>query len=190
MAQGTLNFLNPTPLPGQTEPNIPFVIVGDDAFPLMENLMKPYSRRNLTDETRIYNYRHSRARRISENAFGILANRWRVFMSPMLVAPDKVENITLCCVALHNYLRSTAASRQAYTPEETFDVENHASGNIQSGNWHRNGPIAGWENLGVQRGNRYRLTAKAVRDELCKYFNSEEGNVPWQRRMVGLDGWF
>ena len=97
--------------------------------------MKPYNRRNLTDGTRIYNYRNSRARRISENAFGILANRWRIFMSPMLVAPQKVENITLCCIALHNLLRSNESSRQLYTPENYVDVEKHATGTIEHGEW-------------------------------------------------------
>ncbi|KAJ8953422.1 hypothetical protein NQ318_023539 [Aromia moschata] len=56
-------------------PPFPYVIVGDEAFPLLENLMRPYPGRSELDITHtIYNYRHSRARRISENAFGMLAS--------------------------------------------------------------------------------------------------------------------
>lgn len=43
-----------------------YVIVAGDAFPLSTNLMKSFSRRNLSLEERIFNYRLSRARRVVE----------------------------------------------------------------------------------------------------------------------------
>lgn len=42
---------------------------------------------------RIFNYRHSRARRISENLFGIIANRWRVFRTVLQLAPSSTESL-------------------------------------------------------------------------------------------------
>ena len=42
----------------------PYDFVGDNAFPLKKFMMKPYPQQNLTTDKRVYNYRHSRARRI------------------------------------------------------------------------------------------------------------------------------
>ena len=69
--------------------------MADDAFPLKDYIQKPYGQVGLTKEMRIFNYRQSRARHIVENAVGILANRFRVFMTPIGLAPEKVEAIVL-----------------------------------------------------------------------------------------------
>lgn len=66
--------------------------VGDDNFPLRTNILKPFSHRNLSLEEKIFNYRLSRARRVSENAFGILSSRFRILRRPINV---KVENAEL-----------------------------------------------------------------------------------------------
>ena len=97
-----LNIPEEILLPG-TEQTFPFVFVADDAFPLKDYMLKPYSQNGLTPERRIFNYRLSRDRRVVENAFGILANRFRVFITPINLAPEKVEIITLACCILHNF---------------------------------------------------------------------------------------
>lgn len=71
-----------------------FVILADDAFPLKKYIMKPYSRRNLTHAERIYNYRLSRGRRVVENAFGILASKFRLFEKPISL---KFRNVRQSC---------------------------------------------------------------------------------------------
>lgn len=83
---------------------LPYVFVGDEAFPLSYHLMRPYPGKYLAQPRYIYNKRLSRARRVVEMAFGILAQRFRVLLRPI---PLKVENVdtmvkAICC--LHNFL--------------------------------------------------------------------------------------
>ncbi|XP_054599309.2 putative nuclease HARBI1 [Nothobranchius furzeri] len=106
LIKGELHLPPPSPLPGAVVRSPP-VFVADEAFPLKVNLMRPFSGTNLTAEQRKYNYQHCRARWVIENAFGILAARWRVFGKAMECSVDTTELITKGCVALHNFLCGT-----------------------------------------------------------------------------------
>ena len=179
----SLNTPPPEPLSGESVP-LHYTIVADDAFPLKEYIQKPYSQVGLTPGKRIFNYRLSRARRVVENAFGILANRFRVFMTPIRLAPEKVENIVLACCSLHNFLSSHHTSRAIYAPQGSFDTEDSDSHAMTPGNWRQEQQPQGLISLERHSGNRHTNAAKAMRDYLCMYFNSDRGSVPWQSSMV------
>ena len=179
------NKLNvPQPIPieenGQA---IPYTIVADDAFPLKSYIMKPYSQVGLTKLKRVFNYRLSRARRVVENAFGILANRFRVFTSPMRLSPEKVETVVLACCTLHNYLRSKNTSRNLYTPPGSFDTENTDTGTVLPGAWRQGTQGQGLTSLSKQGSNRTANRAKEIQAYFCEYFNTS-GAVQWQDKMV------
>ncbi len=92
MDQDTLNLPEDSPLPGAQQLGaLPYVVVADEAFPLKTNMMRPFPGRGCTRKQQIYNYRLSRARRIVENAFGILAARWRVYHTKLAVRPEWVK---------------------------------------------------------------------------------------------------
>lgn len=78
--------------------------LADDAFKLSNRIMKPYSGKNLSDKQQICNYRISRARRTVESAFGIFANKWRIFHTAICMLPETANIIVAASVCLHNYI--------------------------------------------------------------------------------------
>jgi len=117
---------------------VPYVLVADNAFPLTSYLMKPYAGEvPKGSPKRVFNYRLSRARRIVENAFGLLASVFRIFRKPFFDKPSTAEDITLACVYLHNFLRRNSVAKQLHSPPGTFDFENIDDGTMIEGEWRR-----------------------------------------------------
>ena len=182
LEEQSLNIPAPRTLPGRSDP-IPYMLVADEAFPLKQYIMKPYSQRNLTTEKRIFNYRLSRARRIVESAFGILANRFRAISSPIGVDPDKVELIVMACCSLHNFLRSRLAASNIYTPQGSVDCGDREIHAVVPGDWRHGADIERWKPVELQSSNNYSTCAKNISDYLRDYYNSKE-EVPWQWNMI------
>ena len=155
------------------------VIVADDAFPLKPYLMKPFSKRNLSLRERIFNYRLSRARRIVENAFGILVSKFRIFERSIAVSPERVTSIVKATTALHNWLRKTSAA--TYITPGLVDTEHLETGHITPGSW-RNLPSA-LHPLQHQGTNNYSRNAANIREKYVEYF-STNGAVSWQLNAI------
>ena len=154
---------------GGSEHSLPFVFVGDEAFPLMENLMRPFPKNQLQEEKRkIFNYRLSRARRLVESTFGILSARWRVFLKPFEINVENVDKAVKATVVLHNYLRCKKTSGNVEQELQHF-IETE-------GENHREYQLLPLNHLG------YNATRKAfqTREKFVDFFNSPEGSVPWQ----------
>ncbi|KAG1657412.1 Protein ALP1-like [Nymphon striatum] len=163
-----LDLPPPCRVPG-SEKDFPFVFVGDEAFPLKENLLRPYPGRSLNHDRQIYNYRLSRARRVIENAFGFLASRWRIYRQSINGDFNTVVGIIKSTVCLHNFLMSR--TNQQYCSRNYADWEDH-NGIVHPGLWRTetgggNGAMRQTQRTGS---NMYSQNASQIRENFNEYF--------------------
>ena len=157
---------------------MPYVMVGDEAFPLVRNIMRPYPGRKknkLGPKKTIFNYRLSRARRLVESAFGILASRNRVFKSTSCMLPENYTKVILAATVMHNYLCGHLVTKMhARAEKQKLDeVKDDASKSAKA-------PcvLKDWRKVGY----RAHPNAIAVRDEFTRHFY-QEGQVRWQWKL-------
>ncbi|XP_069388177.1 putative nuclease HARBI1 [Paralichthys olivaceus] len=185
-----LNLPPPAELPG-TGVQIPHVIVADAAFPLhfKQYVMTSYTGVGMNMDKQVYNYCHSRARRVIENTFGIMAAQWRILGRPIEFQPEKAVDVVKACVVLHNYLTYTAEVSppdSRYIPPHFVDTD--SCGSVQPGEWRK--VVANdsnfVESVDPTLMSRARSTraALAIRSDLMAFFQSPQGTVPWQNEMV------
>lgn len=165
--------LPPPKLLPDTNVLAPYVVLGDEAFPLLQNLLKPYPRdQSLVDRTKaIFNYRLSRARRIVENAFGILTQRFRIFLTPIFLNVDTVESLVTSACIIHNMMIDEK-SENIRTNEDFSDTAVGGLGSFAGDNDEEN-----VDDVPSQ--------PKDIRDIFKNYFNSV-GAVSWQNDTIRL----
>lgn len=167
---GNFPFPPDTQLPG-SDIFLPQLLVGDGGFKLIPRLMKPYPFAQSQDdvEKRQFNYRLSRARRTVESAFGILANTFRIFHTPIHMAPDTIDYLIMASCCLHNLLISDKG---------TCNIRNPNNRNEQR-------PI---QNMRPMRrtGGAAVVSAVNIRNELKEYICSPQGRLAWQNNHIHI----
>ncbi|XP_050311476.1 uncharacterized protein LOC126747037 [Anthonomus grandis grandis] len=167
---GQFNVPQPASLPG-TDILIPHFLIGDDAFALDVNMMKPYFKDHVRSDRAkaIFNYRICRARRVSENAFALLSQVFRILYTPIAIKPEICDDliIVLCC--LHNLLRDAYLENNG-VPFYHYDETKPK-------------PIQNMISL-ARRGGFSNIAGFQIRDTLKDFFNSEVGKVAWQEEWI------
>ena len=174
----SLNFLQPKPISGLHEnKKFPYTFVADETVLLIPHMTRPYPRRGELNlwET-IFNYRLSRGKRVIESTFGNLVSRFRNLHRPIIVHVNNAKFITKAAVNLHNFLMISSA----------FDFLDQENGSVaMPGQWCRE--VADMQGF-VQHNNYgsidFTRIATEVRDNFKDYFNSVQGSVPWQDKVV------
>ncbi|XP_048481249.1 uncharacterized protein LOC125489424 [Plutella xylostella] len=134
---------------------IPYVILGDQAFALSTHSMTPFAGiHSKGSKERIFNYRLSRARRVVENAFGIMSAKFRVLRSTMILSPKSAKTIVLATVHLHNFLRRDSLLKK--TNDSTIETASFTP-------------------------NQFITTPSDIRIFLSRYFMTN-GSIDWQER--------
>ena len=105
---GNLIFHPPRRLPNDGDDGrpVPHFFLGDDAFKMTTSIVKGYPHPPADKSKAVFNYRVSRARRVVENSFGILSQRWRIYLRSMQLLPERADWVVKATVVLHNYLTS------------------------------------------------------------------------------------
>ena len=133
----------------------------------------------MTDEQWTFHYRFFRKRKITENAFGILVNRFRVLSVPNDLNENNVPIVVLVSLSLHNLLRER--SRDTYTPPG-FTGKMQMDGNICNGTW---SDESNWEflcPLETTKQNGYCKNAEEIRTTFNYYLCGSY--IPWQWRVL------
>ncbi|XP_040195561.1 protein ALP1-like [Rana temporaria] len=157
---GDFNVPQPRPLPGTAGPDLPLVVLGDEAFALSTHLLRPYTRHGLTAKKRIFNYCLSRAHRMVECAFGICTAKWRVLLTAMHLEVDHAVNVVLACCVLHNFLRGKEITHN----EPPLPVCEEHRGSVTT--------------------SRPSNHALQVREHFSDFFLYDDGQLPWQYDYV------
>lgn len=175
LKSGELNL----PTNDETVNNYNFTFLGDEAFGLDVHFLKPYAHREIDYEKRIFNYRLSRARNVSENAFGIISARFRVLHTAInLKSHDSICYVVLAICALHNFLIKHSDS---YVPINITERDDANADSLQLGEWRGNAV----ELANLQRRQHIPMTLQAKQNrEIYKRFFNTDGRVEWQDRMI------
>lgn len=158
-----LNLPNLHPLPNTVEPPFPFYFIGDQGFPLKKNLFRPYPKKTSDDKKRVFNYRLSRPRKTVECAFGMLAHKFRLFLSQIECNPEKATKLVKAACILHNFIkiRDGVIATPSYENEITTAYND-------------------WTPLQRALPQGQGIQAKGFRDILCEYFIRPENALPHQ----------
>ncbi len=140
------------PLPG-AEGATPYVSVGDEAFPLRRDVARPFPGHNLKPEQRIFNYRLSRAWRMVQCAFVILASQWRLYRRVFGVSPEVAEVVVKATCILYNFIHFHSADEEDLSTALCTE------------------PSAGMQGI-THVGSKTFREAMAVREKFVTYFSS------------------
>lgn len=121
--------------------------------------------------------------RCAENAFGIMAARWRILQRSFNLLPEYADYVVKSCCVLHNYLLAHKEHSAVYA-----DQDNNM-GNPVAGGWRRETPDSARESLfslETTHARNFGDDADFARKMCMYYFCNPVGEVSWQWDQPGM----
>ncbi|XP_053948538.1 uncharacterized protein LOC128857037 [Anastrepha ludens] len=162
--EGGLNLPEDKILPN-SEIEFPYYFVGDNVCPLKPHIMKLYPGKLLSQRREIFNSRLDRARQVIDNAFGILAARWRILTNPLNLSPRNMQQVLKATLLLHNFARTHDST---YCPPGY--VDRYEGDTLFPGDWRDE--IIPLEKTKRFYSNNATQSAYKLRDSLSEYFEN------------------
>lgn len=162
----SIKFPEPCNLPNSTI-NAPYVLIGDEGFPLRTYLMRPFPRRQLLPggEKDVFNYRLARARMVVECSYGSITSKFRVLSVPIETKVTNTVAIVKAITLLHNIIRE----REGITEDEALIFRKaQQTSRMGLGN-------------SCRENNSASKQAKTIRKQFSSYFISRSGVMPHQQ---------
>ena len=132
--------------------------------------MRPYARKSkLTIRQKVFNYRICRPRRIIENCFGLLAQRFRIFRQPIIAPYKTAIKIIQAAVCMHNFILQRQPAN--LSDETTVNELKNISQNSQ------------FVPCDVNSEDDNIFKCVEIRNYLADYF-MHKGSVSWQWQKV------
>lgn len=149
----------------ESDNQFPYYFVADSAFPLRKNIMRPFPERNINNKRRIFNYRLSRGRKNIECAFGMMTQKFQVFLTPIRCRKyETIISIVQSACILHNFIRITDGVPYRTSLKEATRVQQSQEVLPETHNFNIN------ENTSPQD----------LRSYLANYFVLSNAALPWQ----------
>ena len=108
-------------------------MLGDSAFLHHTWLQKSFTCANPTDKQSYFNFRLSRARMVTECAFGQLKGRWRVLYRKCEASQESLKINILACKVLHNICieKGDLITQNLDFPYESVTNRNRSPGELR-----------------------------------------------------------
>ena len=87
---------------GDSYGEIPFVTIGDSAFPRFAWLLKGFPETTRDMKENFFNEKLHSARVVTENCYGMLKGRWRIIYKKIEIRKHNLKFVVMACIMLHN----------------------------------------------------------------------------------------